>query len=70
MAKSEELDKYYSASCSEFPRKTSIIRSPLLSTPPQGMRSLVLAMFVLLAERPAEHAKRLITKFQPCDTTQ
>lgn len=37
---------------------------------PQDMWSLVLAIFVLLAERTAEHAKHLITKFQPCDTTQ
>lgn len=37
---------------------------------PQDMWSLVLAIFMLLAERTAEHAKHLITKFQPCDTTQ
>lgn len=43
----------------------------LLPSPhPQDMWSLVLAVFVLLAERTAEHAKHLITKFQPCDTTQ
>lgn len=43
----------------------------LLPSPhPQDMWSLVLAIFVLLAERTAEHAKHLITKFQPCDTTQ
>lgn len=44
--------------------------SPLPSLHPQDMWSLVLAIFVLLAERTAEHAKHLITKFQPCDTTQ
>lgn len=44
--------------------------SPLSSLHPQDMWSLVLAIFVLLAERTAEHAKHLITKFQPCDTTR
>jgi len=69
MTESEELDKRCSAFYFEFPVKSSIINSPLPSTHPQDMQSLVLALSVLLAERTAEHAKRLITKFQPCDTT-
>lgn len=65
-APSAELHKHCSALSSELPGK--LLYSLLPSPHPQDMWSL--AIFVLLAERTAEHAKHLITKFQPCDTTQ
>lgn len=55
---SKEVHKHYPAFCSQFPEKKAfMINSPPPSTHPQGTQSLVLAMFVLLAERTAERAK-------------